>query len=190
MPFGAVLEVALLVLVAVTGGDTEVGDGLTAGQDFDFGVFADIAEEDDFVDAFCHGNFSEGIRQKDSREAGWMSEGSESMMGSLAEPFGGTESGQHDAKGNAHGGEDEREPASVRMSAVCIDAAEDGDEQQKGKQAKEQDQRAGGEEFAGSVAGLDGFSGGFGLERVWHGAFSMEDVQAYSVQARAAASMA
>jgi hypothetical protein len=56
MPFGSVLPVTLLVLVTLAGGDREVGYRLPTGQNFDFGIFAYVAEEDDFVYAFCHEN--------------------------------------------------------------------------------------------------------------------------------------
>jgi len=54
VPLGLVGPVALGVLLAVRGGEREAGDGHAAGGGTDFGVFADVAEEENFVDAFCH----------------------------------------------------------------------------------------------------------------------------------------
>src|ERR1700761_1079493 len=58
VPFGAILPLARLVLVAVGGGDREVGDPLAAGEELDLRVLAEIAEQCDLVDALCHGSLS------------------------------------------------------------------------------------------------------------------------------------
>src|SRR3981081_2096248 len=54
VPLGLVGPVALGVLLPVGSGEREAGDGHAAGGGTDLGVFADVAEEEDFVDAFCH----------------------------------------------------------------------------------------------------------------------------------------
>ena len=54
VPFGAVLPVPLLVLVALAGRDGKVGDGLAAGQHLDLRVFAYIAQQNYLVYTFCH----------------------------------------------------------------------------------------------------------------------------------------
>jgi hypothetical protein len=54
MPLGLVGPVALGVFLPVGGGEREAGDSHAAGGGTDLGVFADVAEEEDFIDAFCH----------------------------------------------------------------------------------------------------------------------------------------
>jgi hypothetical protein len=54
VPFGFVRPVALSVLLPVGSGEREAGDGHAAGGGTDLGVFADVAEKEDFIDAFCH----------------------------------------------------------------------------------------------------------------------------------------
>ncbi len=54
VPLGLVGPVALRVLLPVGGGEGEAGDGHAAGGGTNLGVFADVAEEENFVDAFCH----------------------------------------------------------------------------------------------------------------------------------------
>jgi hypothetical protein len=54
VPLGLVGPVALSVLLPVGGGEREAGDGHAAGGGTNLGVFADVAEKEDFVDAFCH----------------------------------------------------------------------------------------------------------------------------------------
>src|SRR6185312_10542961 len=54
VPFGLVLPVALLIFLPVSRGEREAGDSRAARGGTDLGVFADVAEEKNFVDAFCH----------------------------------------------------------------------------------------------------------------------------------------
>ena len=54
MPLGLVGPVALGVLLPVGGGEREAGDGHAAGGGTDLGIFADVAEKENFVDALCH----------------------------------------------------------------------------------------------------------------------------------------
>ena len=61
VPLGLVGPVALSVLLPVGGGEREAGDGHAAGGGTDLGVFADVAEEEDFIDALCHVKNSGGV---------------------------------------------------------------------------------------------------------------------------------
>ena len=54
VPLGLVGPVALRVLLPVGGGEGEAGDGHATGGGTDLGVFADVAEKENFIDAFCH----------------------------------------------------------------------------------------------------------------------------------------
>src|ERR1700722_12917068 len=54
VPLGLVCPVALGIFLPIGGGQGEAGDGHAAGGGTDLGVFADVAEEENFVDAFCH----------------------------------------------------------------------------------------------------------------------------------------
>src|SRR5713101_1874986 len=55
VPLGAVLPLAVLVLVALVGGQRKFRDRRSAGRVFHFGIFTKIADEDDFIDALsCH----------------------------------------------------------------------------------------------------------------------------------------
>ena len=51
MPLGAVNPVAIFVLGALVGGQAEARDGGTAWRVLDLRIFAEIADENDFVDA-------------------------------------------------------------------------------------------------------------------------------------------
>src|SRR6202034_217264 len=54
VPFGLVGPVALGVFLPVGGGEREAGDGHAAGGGTNLGVFADLTQEENFIDAFCH----------------------------------------------------------------------------------------------------------------------------------------
>ena len=54
VPLGLVGPVSLSIFLPVGGGEREAGDGHAAGGGTNLGVFADVAEKKDFVDAFCH----------------------------------------------------------------------------------------------------------------------------------------
>jgi hypothetical protein len=61
VPLGLVCPVALGIFLPVGGGQREAGDGHAAGGGTDLGVFADVAEEEDFIDALCHVKNSGGV---------------------------------------------------------------------------------------------------------------------------------
>ena len=55
VPLGAVLPLAALVLETFVGGQSDLRHRRAAGRGLDFGIFAKIADQNDFVDAFsCH----------------------------------------------------------------------------------------------------------------------------------------
>src|SRR6266568_4276003 len=55
MPLGAVLPVAVFVFVAFVGGQREFRYRLALRSVFNFGIFAQVAEKNDFVNALsCH----------------------------------------------------------------------------------------------------------------------------------------
>ena len=59
VPLGLVLPSCLCwSFCAVGGGEGEAGDGHAAGGGTDLGIFAYVAEEKNFIDAFCHGDCS------------------------------------------------------------------------------------------------------------------------------------
>jgi hypothetical protein len=61
VPLGLVCPVALGIFLPVGSGQREAGDGHAAGGGTDLGVFADVAEEEDFIDALCHVKNSGGV---------------------------------------------------------------------------------------------------------------------------------
>src|SRR5262249_26054256 len=56
MPFRVILPLAgVLVLGTIVGGNAEGCDCGSAGRVLDFGIFAQISQQDDFINAFlCH----------------------------------------------------------------------------------------------------------------------------------------
>lgn len=54
VPLGAVRPLTVLVFEALGGSDRKGCHGVSSRREFDFRIFPDIAEQDDFVDAFCH----------------------------------------------------------------------------------------------------------------------------------------
>ena len=57
VPLGAILPLAALVFETLVGGERNLGHGRAAGGVLDFGIFAQVADENYFVDAFsCHGS--------------------------------------------------------------------------------------------------------------------------------------
>src|SRR3954462_2697733 len=55
MPLGAVLPLAFFVLVTLVCGQRQFGDSRALRREFDLGIFAEIAEQSNFVYAFsCH----------------------------------------------------------------------------------------------------------------------------------------
>ena len=50
VPLGALLALAVFVLVGFVGGDRKIGDGLAAGSVAGFWIAAETADENDFVD--------------------------------------------------------------------------------------------------------------------------------------------
>src|SRR6202042_2798067 len=55
VPLSAILPVAFLVFEALVGGQAELGHGRALRRVLHFGIFAEVADEDNFVDALsCH----------------------------------------------------------------------------------------------------------------------------------------
>src|SRR5436189_4677393 len=55
MPLGSILPLPVFVLVALVGRERELSNRCAAGRELYFGVFAQVADKNDFVDAFsCH----------------------------------------------------------------------------------------------------------------------------------------
>ena len=61
VPLGAILPVAVLIFVALVGGESELGDGGALRGVTHLGIFAEIADENDFVHAFRHGDASGSV---------------------------------------------------------------------------------------------------------------------------------
>ena len=71
----------------------------------------------------------------------------------IAEIFGAAEQEQHAAEGQAHHGDDERQPAAVGVRAVNADASEDEERRERGEDAGEQRPKSALKKLAGAVVG-------------------------------------
>ena len=50
MPFGALLALAIFIFEGLVGGEGKIADALTAGSETRFGIFAETADQDCFID--------------------------------------------------------------------------------------------------------------------------------------------
>lgn len=66
VPFGAFLPLAVFVFVRFVGGDREIGDSLATGGVTGFGIAAEAADENDFIDGHLERSKSGSLKRTES----------------------------------------------------------------------------------------------------------------------------